>query len=137
MVSRATVFLATVSLATAPFVSGGSRSRLAPWTLLLALAALPLLPGRARASSPQAWQSYGAEVSRACLAASGLRDPRPAGERVDLHQDSGALTSALLLEGVYPQAHLAGRRGLELCLYDSRTRQARVAEADALHQRRR
>ncbi|MFM7086686.1 MAG: hypothetical protein ACKOXO_06835 [Cyanobium sp.] len=114
---------------------GGCRPLGLRGALLLALVASAVGAAPARASSPQAWQSYGDAVSRACLAASGLRDPRPAGARLDLPQDSGALTSALLLEGAYPQAHMAGRRGLELCLYDSRTRQARVAEADRLDQR--
>lgn len=96
--------------------------------LALAAAALP-----ARASSPQAWNAYGQQVLKACLAASGLRNPRPAGERVDLPGRADALSSALLLEGTYPQPHMAGRRGLELCVYDGATRQARVAEADRLY----
>lgn len=95
--------------------------------LSLAVAALP-----ASASTPQAWTAYGQQVVKACLAASGLRNPKPAGMRVDLPGGSDALTSALLLEGTYPQPHMAGRRGLELCLYDSRSRQARVAEADRM-----
>jgi hypothetical protein len=61
-----------------------------------------------------------------------LRQPRPAGDRVDFPAAGGALTSALLLQGTYPQSHLAGRRGLELCLYDSATNQARVVDADRL-----
>lgn len=99
--------------------------------LALAASALP-----ARASTPQAWTAYGQQVVKACVAASGLRNPRPAGERVDLPGRGDALTSALLLEGTYPQPHMAGRRGLELCLYDARSKQARVAEADRLDTRR-
>jgi hypothetical protein len=95
--------------------------------LSLAVGALP-----ASASSPQAWTAYGQQVVKACLAVSGLRNPRPAGDRVDLPGRNDALTSALLLEGTYPQPHMAGRRGLELCLYDARSKQARVAEADRL-----
>jgi len=101
--------------------------RLSAPLLLLALAAAPL---PASASSPQAWNAYGQQVVKACVAASGLRSPKPAGERVDLPGRNDALTSALLLEGTYPQPHMAGRRGLELCLYDARSRQARVAAAD-------
>jgi hypothetical protein len=37
-----------------------------------------------------------------------------------------------MLEGTYPQPHLAGRRGLELCLYNARTGTVRVSEADRL-----
>jgi hypothetical protein len=86
----------------------------------------------ASASSPQAWTAYGQQVVKACVAASGLRNPQPAGERVDLPGRGDALTSALLLEGITPQPHMAGRRGLELCLYDAHSKQARVAEADRL-----
>lgn len=96
--------------------------------LAVLVAALPV-----RASSPQAWAAYGQQVQKACLSASGLRNPRPAGERVDLPGPADALTSALLVEGTYPQPHMAGRRGLELCLYDARSKRARVAEADRLH----
>ena len=98
---------------------------------LLGLALSITIP-TAWASSPQAWNAYGQQVLKACLAASGLRNPKPAGERVDLPGRADALSSALLLEGTYPQPHMAGRRGLELCLYDARSRQARVAEADRL-----
>lgn len=86
----------------------------------------------ARASSPQAWNAYGQKVLQACKAVSTLRNVRPAGERVDLPAANGAPTSVLLLEGTYPQAHMAGKRGLELCLYDGTTRKARVADADRL-----
>jgi len=95
--------------------------------LALMAAAMP-----ARAASPQAWNAYGQQVQKACLAASVLRNPRPAGERVDLPGPGDALSSALLLEGTYPQPHMAGRRGLELCLYDARSKQARVGDADRL-----
>lgn len=99
--------------------------------LLFCLSLLaPGLP--VRASSPEAWAGYGRTVLRSCTAASGLRQPRPAGERVDVQQPSGDLVSVLLLEGAYPQPHMAGRRGLELCLFDSRSRRASVAEADRL-----
>lgn len=86
-----------------------------------------------QASSPQAWTAYGQQVVKACLAASGLRNPRPAGEQLDLPGRSDGLITALLVEGSYPQPHMAGRRGLELCLYDARSKQARVGEADRLY----
>lgn len=89
------------------------------------------LPGRA--SSPQAWADYQRQVLKACTAASGLRQPRPAGDRIDVSQPDGNRTSVLLLEGRYPQPHMAGRRGLELCLYDPRSRRASVADADRLN----
>ncbi len=100
--------------------------------LVLALAAALIGAGPAGASSPQAWQDYGQQVLKACRVASTLRAPRPAGERVDVNGRSGGLVSALLLEGMYPQPHLAGRRGFELCLYDARSRKASVADANNL-----
>jgi len=104
--------------------------RLAGSLLCLALTGLSL---PARASSPQAWSAYAQQVLQACTAASGLLHPKPAGERLDLPGGQDGLVSVLMLEGVVPQPHMQGRRGLELCLYDSATRRARVAEADRLH----
>lgn len=86
----------------------------------------------ARASTPDAWKSYSQQVVRACSAASALRQPRPAGDRLDLPGENGTQFSVLMLEGTYPQPHLAGRRGLELCLYNARTGTVRVSEADRL-----
>lgn len=99
--------------------------------LLLSLTAAPAL-----ASSPQAWRDYDRQVLNACLAGSSLRNPRALGSRVDVpgsgRGGDGSLTSALLLEGKARQPHMRGRRQLELCLYDQRSRTARVVEADAL-----
>lgn len=103
--------------------------------LALGSAALVAGPAPAEASSPQAWAAYGRQVVAACSAASTLRNPRPAGERVDLPAANGSPMSVLLLEGNYPQPHMASRKGLEICLYDGTTRRARVAEADRLHNR--
>lgn len=38
----------------------------------------------------------------------------------------------LLLQGRYPQPHMQGRQGRELCLYRRATGKASVSEADAL-----
>jgi hypothetical protein len=102
-----------------------------PSAPLLALAVMAAAVP-AWAASPQAWNAYGLQVQKSCLAASGLRNPRPAGERVDLPGPGDALSSALLVEGSYPQPHMAGRRGLELCLYDARSKQAKVGDADRM-----
>jgi hypothetical protein len=109
---------------------------------LARLAGLVLLLGvtapRAGASSPDAWRAYDREVRTACLKASRLLQPRVLGERVDVPVADGAATgntlliSSLLLEGRYPQAHMAGQKGRELCLFEQRTRRASVAEADNL-----
>jgi len=94
---------------------------------------------RALASSPQAWATYGQAVQQACLSASRLRQPRPAGDRLDLPMPASptaaatGVISALLLRGTYPQPHMAGRSGLELCVYDASRKQARIGDADRLN----
>jgi hypothetical protein len=106
--------------------------------LAIALGLTGAAQHRAWGSSPQAWTSYGQEVQRDCLAASRLSQPRPAGDRIDLPAPTtgaGAATglvSVLLLRGTYPQPHMAGRSGLELCTYDASSRQVRIGDADRL-----
>lgn len=95
----------------------------------LLLAATALAGGPAQASSPQAWSAYDRQVRTACVAASGLAAVRVKGQRVDL---PGLGLSALLLEGTYPQPHMGGQKGLELCLVEQRSGRASVAEADRL-----
>jgi hypothetical protein len=95
------------------------------------LAALALIAPLARASSPEAWKAYDREVRLACLAASGLKAPRVAGQRVDVPELS---LSVLLLAGRYPQAHMAGRSGRELCIFTQEGRRAVVAGAEGLDQ---
>jgi len=95
----------------------------------LLLAVTALAGGPALASSPQAWSAYDRQVRTACVAASGLAAVRVKGQRVDL---PGLGLSALLLEGTYPQPHMGGQKGLELCLVEQRSGRASVAEADRL-----
>ena len=40
--------------------------------------------------------------------------------------------SALLLEGQYPQKHMKGQRGTELCLYHKQSKTAHVTEWDSV-----
>ena len=82
------------------------------------------------ASTPEAWKSFDEEVIKACLGASQLSQARPAGARVDFDDQLGY--SALLISGRYPQPHLHGHPGRELCLFDRRTRRAVVSSADGL-----
>ncbi|MFN7900617.1 MAG: hypothetical protein ACK5N0_13305 [Synechococcaceae cyanobacterium] len=88
----------------------------------------------ALASSPAAWKEYGQKVQSRCLAASSLKGAKPLGERLDLPAPGGDgwMINVLLLEGVAPQPFRNGARVREICLYDQRSGQARVAEADAL-----
>ncbi|MGB9332119.1 MAG: hypothetical protein WCB10_15245 [Steroidobacteraceae bacterium] len=69
------------------------------------------------ASTPQAWSAYDQEVLEACVAASSLREVRPAGARVDFDDRIGY--SALLIVGHYPQPHMRNQPGRELCLFDN------------------
>lgn len=84
----------------------------------------------ARASSPGAWASLTAEVTSACKAVSQLKSPRPSGALVSYDDTVG--WTALVLKGRYPQPHMKNRAGRELCLFDRKTRQAHVVEADQL-----
>ena len=92
--------------------------RISPWRQepgrrlaagLAAVGSVVLLLGmgapRARASSPDAWRAYDAEVRRACQKASRLLLPRVLGERIDVPvadvSSSGItlLISAILIAG--------------------------------------
>jgi hypothetical protein len=90
-------------------------------------AALLLATPPLHASSPQAWEAQRRQLIEACRQVSGLRQTRPVGDPVDFPE-----LVALLQAGAYPQPHMAGRRGRELCLFDKRSGRARVAEADRL-----
>ncbi len=99
--------------------------------MLFALGSLVLIATfSAHATTPQAWASFGEEVTRACLHASQLREPHPAGERIDFDDRVGV--SVLVLEGRYPQPHMHGQQGRELCLFDRRTREVSIAVADGI-----
>lgn len=84
---------------------------------------LPLL-----ASSDDAWAAHRQEVTEACIRASGLVGARLVGSVINFDDTVG--TSAALIAGRYPQAHMAGATGLSLCLFDRRSRTAQAAPAD-------
>jgi hypothetical protein len=98
-------------------------------TLALAGAGLAVLLAApsAQASSPQAWAALGREVTNTCLARSGLRQPRPLGELVDFEE-----MSLLAIGGTYPQPHMRNRPGIELCLFDRRSRRASLVPGERL-----
>lgn len=106
--------------------------------MVLGMALLGLMAAPVRASRPAAWRAYDLEVRSACLKASRLAQARVLGERIDVPVAGGTptgstlLISALLLQGTYPQAHMGGRKGRELCLFEQRNRRATVAEAESL-----
>lgn len=103
-------------------------------SLLLLGSLLSGLAFPALASDPAAWREYGQKVQSRCLAASSLKGAKPLGERLDMPAPAGdgLMINLLLLEGVAPQPFRKGARVRELCMYDQRSGQARVAEADAL-----
>lgn len=102
----------------------------------VAVVLLGMVAPRVGASSPAAWQAYDQEVRSACLKASRLLQPRLLGERIDVPvadvspTQNTLLISTVLLEGRYRQPHMRGQKGRELCLFEQRTRQASVADAD-------
>ncbi|MEB3335751.1 MAG: hypothetical protein VKP70_12295 [Cyanobacteriota bacterium] len=116
------------------------QDRLAAVLSPLGMAVVLLGPGAppAGASSPEAWRAYDREVRSACLKATGLLQPRILGERIDVPVAEGSqsgntlLISAFLVEGRYPQAHMGGKTGRDLCLFEQRTRRATVGGAEHL-----
>ncbi len=85
-------------------------------------------------STPDAWAAHEREVIAACAAASNLLDARPGGSLVEFDDRVGF--SGLVIEGRYPQAHMKGRRGRVLCLFDKRTRTPFVSDADSFLRKR-
>ena len=108
--------------------SASRRVRM-PGLVRLVLVSTALVDGAALASSPDAWRAYDRQVRNACVAASGLAAARVKGQRVD---EKDLDISALLLEGTYPQPHMRGQKGLELCLFERRSGRAKVADGDQL-----
>ena len=100
-----------------------------PGLVGLLLVSTALVDGAALASSPDAWRAYDRQVRTACVAASRLAAARVKGKRVDVLDLD---ISALLLEGTYPQPHMRGQKGLELCLFERRSGRAKVADGDRL-----
>ncbi|WP_353981029.1 hypothetical protein [Salinicola endophyticus] len=94
-------------------------------TASLALTALP-----AQASSPAAWEDQTRDVIAQCTDASQFPDAEPAGAPVLFDDEAG--TTALLLQGHYPQQHMNGRAGQELCLYLRASQEVFIAPADKL-----
>lgn len=84
----------------------------------------------AQASSPAAWKDYDQRLTKACVAASGLKDAKPVGGPIQY--DDRVPVTALVLAGRYPQKHMNNRPGRELCVWDRKAEKAYVSEADQL-----
>ncbi|WP_448096852.1 hypothetical protein [Luteibacter yeojuensis] len=89
-----------------------------------------IFAGIAQASTPGAWKDYDQRLTRACIAASGLRDAKPVGGPI--RYDDRVPVTALVLAGRYPQKHMDHRPGRELCVWDRKAGKAYVSEADQL-----
>ncbi|WP_413625744.1 hypothetical protein [Luteibacter sp. Lutesp34] len=84
----------------------------------------------AGASTPAAWKDYDQRLTKACIAASGLKDAKPVGGPIQY--DDRVPVTALVLAGRYPQKHMKNRPGRELCVWDRKAEKAYVSEADQL-----
>ena len=96
----------------------------------LTLLCLTALTSLAHASSPDAWASYDKAVFTSCTKASGLKDAKPVGNAAQFDDRVGY--TALLLQGQYPQKHMKGAQGTELCLYNKKNKTAYVTEWDSI-----
>ena len=91
---------------------------------------LTALPSQAHASSPDAWAAYDKVVLASCTKASGLKDAKPVGTPAQFDDRVGY--TAVLLQGQYPQKHMKGQQGSELCLYNKKSKTAFVTEWDSI-----
>ncbi|SEN31279.1 hypothetical protein SAMN04487857_113118 [Pseudomonas sp. ok272] len=98
-----------------------------PTLLFIALTAVAT---QAHAASPNAWAAYDKAVLAACTQASQLSQSKPVGNAAQFDDRVGY--TALLLQGQYPQKHMKGQQGLELCLYNKQAKTAQVTEWDSV-----
>ncbi|MFK7605074.1 MULTISPECIES: hypothetical protein [unclassified Pseudomonas] len=84
----------------------------------------------ASASSPDAWAAYDKAVLTSCTKASTLKNAKPVGSPAQFDDRVGY--TAILLQGEYPQKHMKGKQGTELCLYNKKAKAAHVAEWDSI-----
>jgi hypothetical protein len=96
----------------------------------LTLLCLTALASQAQASSPDAWAAYDKAVLASCTKASGLKNAKPVGTTAQFDDRVGY--TALLLQGQYPQKHMKGQQGTELCLYNKKSKTAYVTEWDSI-----
>ncbi|WP_192562343.1 hypothetical protein [Pseudomonas gozinkensis] len=96
----------------------------------LSLLCLSALAPLAHASSPDAWAAHDKTVLASCTKASGLKNAKPVGNAAQFDDRVGY--TALLLQGQYPQKHMKGQQGTELCLYNKKSKTAFVTEWDSI-----
>lgn len=91
---------------------------------------LGALATQAQASSSDAWAAFDKAVLTSCTKASGLKNAKPVGKAAQF--DDRVEYTALLLQGQYPQKHMKGQQGTELCLYNKKSKTAYVTEWDSI-----
>ena len=96
----------------------------------LTLLCLTALASQAHASSDEARAAYDKTVLASCTKASGLSDVRPVGNAAQFDDRVGY--TAVLLQGRYPQKHMKGQQGTELCLFSKKDKTAYVTEWDSI-----
>ena len=96
-------------------------------TTLLFLA-LTAVASQANASSPDAWKAFDKTLVDSCVAASSLKNAKPAGASAMFDDSVGY--NALLIKGQYKQAFMKNKTGTELCLYDRKNKKALITEWD-------
>ncbi|MBK3466444.1 hypothetical protein [Pseudomonas sp. MF6776] len=96
----------------------------------LSFICLTALASNAHASSPDAWAAYDKTVLASCTKASGLKNAKPVGNAAQFDDRVGY--TAVLLQGQYPQKHMKGQQGTELCLYNKKSKTAFVTEWDSI-----
>lgn len=97
-------------------------------TTTLLLLAMTAFAGQASASSPDAWKAFDKTLVDSCVAASSLKNAKPAGAPAIFDDSVGY--NALLIKGQYKQAFMKNKTGTELCLYDRENKKALITEWD-------
>ena len=90
--------------------------------LILAIGLVAGSAGTASASSPDAWTELFKRASAACVKASELKKAK-AGTPVDFSDKV-----LVVVDGIWPQAHMKNAPARFACLYDKRTHKAEVNE---------
>ncbi|WP_223437244.1 MULTISPECIES: hypothetical protein [unclassified Pseudomonas] len=96
----------------------------------LTVLCLTALATQTHASSPDAWAAFDKATLASCIKASGLTDASPVGKAAQF--DDRVDYTAVLLQGRYPQKHMKGQQGTELCLYNKKSKTAYVTEWDSI-----
>lgn len=96
----------------------------------LAFLCLTALATQAQASSANAWAAHDKVALESCIRSSGLKDAKPVGTPAQFDDRVGY--TAILMQGQYPQKHMKGRQGTELCLFNSKSKAAFVTEWDSI-----